>query len=78
MGSRGGQGQGNLVRAYQFRCGKGSCKSVKVVEDPEVLNRLDMPYHAAALAIVQTDGTERLVAGCVDEQLASSYESALA
>ncbi len=78
VGSRGGYGESSLLRVYQFTCGRGSCRSVKVIEDQDVLKRLEMPYHAAALEIVQADGTERLVAGVVDSQLAERYESALA
>ncbi len=78
VGSRGGYGESNLVRVYQFTCARGSCQSVKVVEDQDSLKRLEIPYHAAALGIVQADGTERFVAGVVDDQLADSYESILA
>jgi hypothetical protein len=77
MGSRGGYGERRLVRVYEFACGGGECKTVKVVEDEEALEKLEMPYHAAAMAVVHPDGTERLVAGVVDEELAAAYDNAL-
>lgn len=77
MGSRGGFGERRLVRVYEFACGGGGCRTVKVVEEEEALGRLEMPYHAAAMSIIQPDGTERLVPGVVDPGLASAYKAAL-
>jgi len=77
FGSRGGHGDRRLVRVYQFACGGGSCRTVKVVEEEAALDRLELPYHAAAMAFTLPDGTEKLVAGVVDEELAAAYEAAL-
>jgi len=77
MGSRGGYGERTIVRAYQFACGGGGCRRTRVVEDDAGLSGLEMPYHAAALPIVQPDGIERLVPGVVDPELAENYANLL-
>ncbi len=76
-GSRGGYGGRSVIRVYLFSVGGGQSGDTRVVEDEEALESLEMPYHAAAMPIIQPDGTERLVPGVVDEQLASSYERTL-
>lgn len=76
MGSRRAAGR-SLLKVYWFDCGGMQCKRVGEFDDDERLDRLDLPYHATALGVVMPDGTERLFAGVVDEELASAYAKVL-
>ena len=76
MGSRGASGR-SLLKVYRFSCGGGECRLVGEFEDEESLDGLELPYHATALGVIMPDGKEKLVAGVVDEALASAYAKVL-
>lgn len=76
-GRGGGFGERRIVRAYHFRCGEGRCEKVGEYEDEERLDRLDLPYHATAMPVLDTQGKEKLVSGVVDPPFVASYEQAL-
>ena len=47
-------------------------------DDAEKIESLDLPYHATAFPIILPGGTEKLVSGVADKELAGSYARALA
>src|SRR5713101_8277243 len=64
MGSRGGGfGERRILRVYQYLYGRGDCSRVNEFENQETIERLDLPYHAAAFPIILPDGKEKLVSG---------------
>jgi hypothetical protein len=77
-GRGGGFGERRIVRLYQFQCGDGTCVKVGEVEDGDKLDSLDLPYHATAMPILDTEGKERLVSGVVDPSFVASYRENLA
>jgi hypothetical protein len=72
-GSRGGLGERRVLRVVQYVCGQGECKRVYESDSGEVTERLDLPYHAAALPIILPDGTEKLVSGVCDPEFVAAY-----
>ncbi len=77
-GRGGGFGERRVVRLYHFECGDGVCTKVGEVEDDAKLDELDLPYHATAMPILDTEGKERLVSGVIDPSFVASYRQALA
>jgi len=76
-GRGGGFGERRIVRLYHFQCGDGTCVKVGEVEDDGKLDSLDLPYHATAMPILDTEGKERLVSGVVDPSFVASYRENL-
>lgn len=78
-GRGGGFGERRIIKLYHFECAGGVCSKVgEVEEDDARLDLLDLPYHATAMPILDTKGSERLVSGVVDPSFVSSYRTALA
>jgi hypothetical protein len=79
VGSRGGGfGERRLLKVFQYSCGHGDFKKVGVYENPEMTEKLDLPYHAAAFPIILPDGREKLVSGVADSEFVAAYRRALA
>jgi hypothetical protein len=76
-GRGGGFGERRIVKAYHFQCGDGSCRKMGEYEDGERLDMLDLPYHATAMPVLDTEGKEKLVSGVVDPTFVESYKQAL-
>jgi len=77
-GSRGGGfGERRILKVYEYFCGQEDCMRVKEFEDQEMIERLDLPYHAAAFPIILPDGKEKLVSGVADVELVAAYRRAL-
>jgi hypothetical protein len=76
-GRGGGMGERRVIKVYHFSCGGGECRKVGETEDPEKIERLDLPYHATAFPILLAGGKEKLVSGVADRELATSYRAAL-
>ena len=76
-GRGGGFGERRIVKAYHFQCEGGSCEKIGEFEDDEKLDALDLPYHATAMPVLDSEGKEKLVSGVVDPPLAESYKKAL-
>jgi len=76
-GRVGGVGERKVVRALCFCQVEGAWTKRAESEDPEKLNLLDLPYHAAGLPVMLPDKTERIVSGVVDEELARTYSAIL-
>jgi hypothetical protein len=78
VGSRGGGfGERRILRVYQYLSGRGDCRMINEFEDQEVIERLDLPYHAAAFPILLPEGKEKLVSGVADVELVAAYRRAL-
>ena len=76
-GRGGGLGERRVIKAYYYRCGRGECLKVGEYEDEEMLQSLDLPYHAPAFPVILPDGKEKLVSGVADKELSSSYQTIL-
>ncbi len=72
-GRAGGFGERRIQKVYCFRYENGACEKILETDDPEVLERFELPYHAAGLPVVLRDGTEMIVSGVVDPELVQSY-----
>jgi len=77
-GRGGGFGERRIVRLYHFECREGTYAKVAEVDDDAKLDSLDLPYHATAMPILDTEGRERLVSGVVDPSFVESYRQVLA
>jgi hypothetical protein len=76
-GRGGGFGERRITRVYHFECGEGLCRKVGEVEDDERLDALDLPYHATAMPIIDSEGKEKLVSGVIDASFVGSYRETL-
>jgi hypothetical protein len=72
-GRVGGFGERKLIKLLCFQQHDGRWTKPFETEDPERLERLELPYHAAGLSVVLPDGRERVVTGVVDEELVREY-----
>ena len=73
-GRAGGFGERRIEKVYCFRYENGVCEKVLETDDPEKLEKFELPYHAAGLPVILTDGTEKIVSGVIDPELIESYE----
>lgn len=73
-GRAGGFGERRIQKAYCFRYENGACDKVLETDDPEKLERFELPYHAAGLPVILSDGTEMIVSGVVDPEFIRSYK----
>ncbi len=76
-GRGGGFGERRIVRLYHYQLGGGSCVKVAETEDDTKLDALDLPYHATAMPVLDTEGRERLVSGVIDPPFVDSYRQSL-
>jgi hypothetical protein len=76
-GRGGGFGERRITKVYHFECGEGLCRKVGEVEDDERLDALDLPYHATAMPIIDSEGKEKLVSGVIDASFVGSYRETL-
>ena len=76
-GRAGGLGERRIVRLYHYQLGGGICKKVAEIEEDDKLDSLDLPYHATAMPVLDTEGRERLVSGVIDPPFVDSYRQAL-
>ncbi len=78
LGSAGGRGGGSgnrkIDKIMGFRI-KDSNKDVKIfeTENPDVIEKFDIPYNAVAMDIVLESGDPFVVQGVVDGDLVQSY-----
>jgi hypothetical protein len=77
-GRGGGFGERRIVKLYHFEYGGGACRKEAEVEDDDKLDNLDLPYHATAMPILDTEGKEKLVSGVIDPSFVASYRQVLA
>ena len=76
-GSAGGRvagfGERKLTRLMCFQQHDGTWTKPFETEDFSVLERLELPYHAAGLSVILPDGRERVVTGVVDQEFVRTY-----
>lgn len=68
-----GVGERRLQKVHCYRQQNGKWMKAYETDDPERLQRYELPYHAAGLSIVLPDGTEKVVSGVVDEEFVRAY-----
>ena len=77
LGAAGGRvrgiGERKIQRLRCFRIQNRDCRNTFETEDPEQLEKFELPYHAAGLSIILPDGTEKVVTGVVDPELIERY-----
>jgi hypothetical protein len=74
-GRIGGFGERKIQKLYRFNFGKEREAEVYETEDPEKLERLELPYHAASVDLTMPDGTEKIVSGVIDAELVQRYNA---
>jgi hypothetical protein len=72
-GRVGGVGERRLRKVHCYRLQDEKWIKAYETNDPERLQRYELPYHAAGLSIVLPDGTEKVVSGVVDEEFIRAY-----
>lgn len=73
-GRAGGFGERRLERLYAFHYEKGACFKLFEVDNPEKLEKYDLPYHAAGTPVVLPDGSEHVISGVIDPEFVESYK----
>ena len=68
-----GIGDRRVLKLLAFRQLEGKWIKAFESEDQLWLKNLDLPYHATGLSVVLPDGSERIVAGVVDQELVRTY-----
>jgi hypothetical protein len=76
-GRGGGFGERRIIKVSTFKFGPGGPRKISEIEDDEKLDALDLPYHATAMPVFDSQGNEILVSGVIDESFAASYRSVL-
>lgn len=73
-GRVGGIGERRIQKLYCFRLENGKWMKIYETEDEEILEKFELPYHAAGLTVILPDGTERVVSGVIDEEFVQKYD----
>ena len=72
-GRVGGFGERRLIKLLCFQQHDGQWIKPFESEDLEILERLELPYHATGLSVILPDGRERVVTGVVDQDFVQKY-----
>ena len=72
-GRAGGFGERRVEKIYAFHYENGTCKKLFETDNPEKLERFELPYHAAATPVVMPDGSERIISGIIDPEFVDTY-----
>ncbi len=76
-GRVGGVGERRVEKVLCFRKENGKWIKAYETDQPDKLERFELPYHAAGLSITLPDGSERVVSGVVDEEFIRKYNEAI-
>jgi len=76
-GRVGGIGERRIQKIYCLRQENGKWIKVYETEDPEKLEKFELPYHAAGLSVVLPDGSEKVVSGVVDREFIQRYNETI-
>lgn len=76
-GRIGGIGERRIQKISCFRQEDGKWIKAYEIENPEKLERFELPYHAAGLSVVLPDGSEKVVSGVVDQEFVQRYNEAI-
>jgi hypothetical protein len=74
-GRVGGLGERRVRKVFCYRQEIGEWVKAYETEDPERVERYELPYHAAGLMIILPDGKERVVSGVIDEKFIQAYDN---
>ncbi|HXY83675.1 MAG TPA: hypothetical protein VEH56_08115 [Candidatus Saccharimonadales bacterium] len=72
-GRVGGIGERKIVKIHCFRQENGHWMKLYDTENEEKLEKFELPYHAAGLAVILPNGTEKIVSGVVDQDFIQRY-----
>ena len=77
FGSAGGRGGGSgnrkIDKIMGFRIDNNKKDVILQTEDPNIIEKFDIPYSAVALDIILESGQQCVVQGIVDEEMIKSY-----
>jgi hypothetical protein len=73
-GRAGGFGERRLEKLYAFHYENGACFKLFEVDNPEKLERFELPYHAAGTPVILPDGSEHVMSGVIDPEFVESYK----
>ncbi len=76
-GRIGGIGERRIQKISCFRQENGKWIKAYEIENPEKLEKFELPYHAAGLSVVLPDGSEKVVSGVVDQEFVQRYNEAI-
>jgi len=76
-GRVGGVGERRIEKIMCFRKESGRWLKAYETDQPEKLERFELPYHAAGLGVTLPDGSERVVSGVVDEEFIQKYNETI-
>lgn len=72
-GRGGGSGNRKIDKIIGFRVNDGKDVKIFETENPDVIEKFDIPYNAVAMDIVLESGDPFVVQGVVDDDLVKSY-----
>jgi hypothetical protein len=72
-GRGGGSGNRKIDKIMGFRVKYGNDVKIFETENPDVIEKFDIPYNAVAMDIVLESGDPFVVQGVVDDDLVKSY-----
>ncbi len=73
-GRAGGFGERRVEKLFAFHYANGSCRKLFEVDNPDKLDRFELPYHAAGISVILPDGMEKIVSGVIDREFVESYK----
>ncbi len=73
-GRAGGFGERRVERLHAFHYQDGSCRKLFETDNPQKLEKFELPYHAAGTPVVLPDGSERIVSGVIDPGFVEAYK----
>ncbi len=73
-GRAGGFGERRIEKIYGFQYQDGVCEKIVETDEPLKLEKIELPYHATALPVLMSDGTEKIVSGVIDPEFIQSYK----
>lgn len=76
-GRIGGIGERRIQKISCFRQENGKWIKAYEIENPEKLEKFELPYHAAGLSVVLPDGSEKVVSGVVDQEFVQRYNETI-
>jgi hypothetical protein len=75
-GRAAGSGHRRISKVYGFAC-EGSCAKVFETDDPQKVEKFDIPYSAVAMDIRLSGGQPYVVQGVVDPDFVTSYKAVI-
>jgi len=76
-GRVGGIGERKIVKISCFKQENGNWIKLYDSDNEEKLEKFELPYHAAGLAVILPDRTEKVVSGVVDQEFVQRYNETI-